>query len=118
VFGEGHLALTARPWLASVVILPQTNSGVADAARFWPGVHPSGAIAVSATTMQTGTVKFFNTSKGYGFIQPEDGSKDIFVHVSALQASGLDGLAEGQQVQFDIEADTKGPKAVNISLAD
>ncbi len=68
--------------------------------------------------MQTGTVKFFNTSRGYGFIQPEDGSKDIFVHISALQASGLEGLAEGQQVQFDVEPDTKGPKAVNVSLAD
>lgn len=68
--------------------------------------------------MQTGTVKFFNTTKGYGFIQPEDGSKDIFVHITALHQSGLDGLSEGQKVQFETQDDQKGPKAVNLSLAD
>lgn len=58
--------------------------------------------------MATGIVKFFNTTKGYGFIQPEDGSKDVFVHISAVQAAGLDTLEERQRVQFDVEADRNG----------
>lgn len=53
--------------------------------------------------MPTGTVKFFNTTKGFGFIQPSDGSKDVFVHVSAVERSGLPGLSEGQQVSFELE---------------
>ena len=52
--------------------------------------------------MATGTVKFFNTAKGFGFIQPEDGSKDVFVHISAVQRAGMDTLTEGQRVSFDI----------------
>ena len=66
--------------------------------------------------MTTGTVKFFNTSKGFGFIAPEGGGKDVFVHVTAVQAAGLRGLNEGQQVSFDIETDQKGPKAVNLKI--
>ena len=64
--------------------------------------------------MATGTVKFFNSNKGFGFIAPEDGSKDVFVHVTAVEAAGLGSLSEGQRVSFDIESDTKGPKAVNL----
>ena len=66
--------------------------------------------------MTTGTVKFFNTTKGFGFIAPEDGGKDVFVHASALEASGLYTLTEGQRVSFDIETDTRGPKAVNLKV--
>jgi CspA family cold shock protein len=68
--------------------------------------------------MARGTVKFFNSDKGFGFIQPENGGSDIFVHVSALQASGLGGLTDGQKVSYDTEPDRhgKGPKAVNIQL--
>lgn len=63
-----------------------------------------------------GTVKFFNTDKGYGFIKPDDGGKDIFVHISAVQASGLTELTENQKVAFETEEDArgKGPKAVNL----
>jgi CspA family cold shock protein len=67
---------------------------------------------------QTGTVKFFNASKGFGFITPAGGAKDVFVHVSALQQSGIDSLTDGQQVTFETEPDRmgKGPKAVRIEL--
>jgi CspA family cold shock protein len=64
--------------------------------------------------MPVGTVKFFNYGKGYGFIQPEDGSKDIFVHISAVEQSGIGQLVEGQKIKFDIEAERRGPKAVNL----
>jgi CspA family cold shock protein len=68
---------------------------------------------------QTGTVKFFNASKGYGFITPQGGSKDVFVHVSALEQAGISHLSDGQQVSFEIEPDRmgKGPKAVKLQLA-
>ena len=66
-----------------------------------------------------GTVKFFNQDKGFGFITPDGGAKDVFVHISALQASGIQSLREGQQVTFDTEPDRmgKGPKAVNIKAS-
>lgn len=64
--------------------------------------------------MITGTVKWFNESKGFGFITPEDGSKDVFVHFSAIKGSGFRSLAEGQKVQFDVEQGQKGPSAVNV----
>jgi len=69
---------------------------------------------------QTGTVKFFNSEKGFGFIKPDDGAADIFVHISAVQASGLTGLADNQKVSFDTEPDRrgKGPKAVNIAVTE
>lgn len=68
----------------------------------------------------TGTVKFFNNDKGFGFIRPDDGSRDVFVHVSAVTNSGIGALTEGQRVSFDVEPDTrgKGPKAVNLGRAD
>ncbi|PWE18269.1 cold-shock protein [Marinicauda salina] len=70
--------------------------------------------------MTTGTVKFFNASKGFGFITPDEGGKDVFVHVTALKDAGLDSLADGQRVTFETEPDArgKGPKAVNLRLAD
>ncbi len=65
--------------------------------------------------MPIGTVKFFNLSKGFGFIQPEDGSKDVFVHISAVQRSGLNELSEKQRVSFDIESGRDGRQAaVNL----
>jgi CspA family cold shock protein len=64
--------------------------------------------------MPSGTVKFFNMDKGYGFIRPDDGTKDVFVHISAVEHSGLHGLQEGQKVTFELQPDKKGPKAVNL----
>lgn len=58
--------------------------------------------------MIEGTVKFFNTTKGFGFIQPDDGSKDAFVHISAVERSGLSGLAEGQKVSYELEKGRDG----------
>jgi CspA family cold shock protein len=60
--------------------------------------------------MATGTVKWFNATKGYGFIQPEDGGKDVFVHISAVERAGLRGLNEGQRVSYELERDKRSGK--------
>jgi CspA family cold shock protein len=69
---------------------------------------------------QTGTVKFFNHSRGFGFITPDDGGKDVFLHISALQRSGLPALDEGARVSFETEPDRrgKGPQAINVQLSE
>ena len=64
--------------------------------------------------MQTGTVKWFNESKGFGFIAPKDGGKDVFVHYSAIANSGFRTLAEGQTVTYEVENGPKGPQAANV----
>ncbi|MBT6273244.1 MAG: cold-shock protein [Chromatiales bacterium] len=64
--------------------------------------------------MATGTVKFFNATKGFGFIQPEDGSKDVFVHISAVQRANMDTLNEGQQVSFDVVEERGKNAASNL----
>jgi CspA family cold shock protein len=58
--------------------------------------------------MPTGTVKWFNATKGFGFIQPDDGGKDVFVHISAVERAGLSGLNDGQKVSYEVEADRQG----------
>ncbi len=69
--------------------------------------------------MTKGTVKWFNPTKGFGFIEPEDGSKDAFVHISALERSGITNLAEGQRVQFELVAGRDGKMAAeNLQIAD
>jgi CspA family cold shock protein len=67
--------------------------------------------------MAIGTVKFFNSSKGFGFIAPEGGAKDVFVHATAVEAAGMRSLNEGDRVSFDIQPDARGSKAVNLKLA-
>ena len=64
--------------------------------------------------MATGTVKWFNDAKGYGFIAPEDGAKDVFVHFNSIAGSGFKTLAEGARVEFDVEQGAKGPQATNV----
>ena len=69
--------------------------------------------------MATGTVKWFNTTKGFGFIVPQDGGKDVFVHITAVERAGLKDLMEGQRITFEVEPDKKGkgPKAVNLVIS-
>ena len=64
-----------------------------------------------------GTVKFFNTSKGFGFISPDGGGKDVFVHATAMEAAGIRTLSEGDRVTFDTQPDARGAKAVNLKSA-
>lgn len=84
-------------------------------------VAPSGAVGSVQSiasgedeSMATGTVKWFNDSKGYGFITPDDGGEDLFAHFSAIQMNGFKTLKEGQKVQFDVVAGPKGKQASNI----
>jgi CspA family cold shock protein len=67
---------------------------------------------------QNGTVKFFNTAKGYGFVAPEGGGKDVFVHITAVQKSGIPELAEGTRISFEVQPDKRGrgPQAVDLQL--
>ncbi len=67
--------------------------------------------------MATGTVKWFNESKGFGFIAPQDGTADVFVHFSAISSEGFRTLAEGQAVSYDVESGPKGPQAANVQAA-
>jgi CspA family cold shock protein len=66
--------------------------------------------------MATGTVKWFNETKGYGFIQPDTGGKDVFVHISAVERAGLRGLAEGQKVSYEVQADRRTGKESAVDL--
>ena len=66
--------------------------------------------------MTTGTVKFYNDTKGFGFIQPDDGGKDVFVHVSAVERAGMRGLVEGQKISFEVETDRRSGKVAAADL--
>jgi CspA family cold shock protein len=79
--------------------------------------HPAGSIQEGVITMANGTVKWFNATKGFGFIEPEGGRKDVFVHISALERSGMTSLNDGAKVTFDIESGRDGREsAVNLQL--
>jgi CspA family cold shock protein len=67
--------------------------------------------------MANGTVKWFNTQKGFGFIQPEDGSKDVFIHISAVERAGIDRLNEGQRVSYDLQSERGKTSAGNLKIA-
>ena len=77
-----------------------------------PHLHP----VTKGRFMTTGTVKFYNGQKGYGFIQPDNGGKDVFVHASALERAGIRNLVEGQKVSFDIEQDRRTGKVAASNL--
>ena len=81
------------------------------------GTAPNWAPPQKEISMINGTVKFFNSTKGFGFIQPDDGSKDAFVHISAVERAGLSGLGEGQKVTYELETGRDGKQsATNIAL--
>ncbi len=83
-----------------------------------PGRRTPRAATRGDITMANGTVKWFNATKGFGFIQPEGGSRDVFVHISAVERAGLSGLPDGQKVTFDIERGRDGREsAANLALA-
>jgi cold shock protein len=79
--------------------------------------HVATAVLEAGASMAVGTVKFFNTTKGFGFISPEGGGKDVFVHATAVEAAGMRTLNEGQKVSFDVQPDARGSKAVNLRPA-
>jgi CspA family cold shock protein len=78
-----------------------------------------GAARGSFPMGMTGTIKFFNAERGYGFIKPDDGGRDVFVHITAVERAGLKDLTEGQRITFEVEPDKKGkgPKAVNLVIS-
>ncbi len=79
------------------------------------GAEPT--LLLEEMTMTTGTVKFFNIDRGYGFIEPEDGSKDAFVHISAIERAGLSSLSEGQKVSYEVQPGRDGKSsAENLSI--
>jgi CspA family cold shock protein len=74
------------------------------------------ALYEGGSVMATGTVKWFNAQKGYGFIQPDDGSKDVFVHISAVERAGMSTLNEGQKVSYELERDQRSGKTSAVNL--
>ena len=96
---------------------PGAPGGYASSGRL--PLVPGGRNMLIGKSMTKGTVKFFNTTRGFGFITPDDGSKDAFVHVSAIQRAGLTSLNEGQRVQYDLQEGTNGKmSAENLSIID
>jgi CspA family cold shock protein len=88
--------------------------------RRWLRVAAEQAVRGRSFPMaMTGTVKFFNGERGYGFIKPDDGGRDVFVHITAVERAGLKDLTEGQRITFEVEPDKKGkgPKAVNLVIS-
>jgi len=74
-------------------------------------------LSPEAVNVATGTVKWFNTEKGFGFIQPQDGGKDVFVHITALQAAGMNSLNDGQKVSYDVVTERGKQAAANLRVS-
>jgi CspA family cold shock protein len=101
----------ASPRIARFDLLPQISNLLAALRRSFITHVPKGR-----TPMNKGTVKWFNSQKGFGFIELESGGKDVFVHISAVERSGLNGLNEGQKVSFDVVADHRTGKSAAENL--
>lgn len=88
------------------------------ARRQFPAMHDVQAYLGRGTMALSGTIKFFDVNKGYGFIKPDDGGRDLFVHITALEQAGVQSLNEGQRLTYEVEPDKKGkgPKAVNLQI--
>ena len=80
------------------------------------GQDPYCARSIMETEMATGTVKWFNPTKGYGFVQPSGGGRDVFVHISAVERAGLSSLNEGQTIEYEIESNRGKESAVNLKI--
>jgi cold shock protein len=115
---RSHLVVNRRE--LNVVVggeLPSTNQRIEPRHEQWPGV-PGRALPEEQQEevgMANGTVKWFNDSKGFGFITPEDGGEDVFVHFSAILADGFKSLAEGQKVTYEVVRSDKGLQARNVA---
>jgi CspA family cold shock protein len=96
-------------------MLPEVNARSIRRARMRAGGKHTGRSPMA----MTGIVKFFNGERGYGFIKPDDGGRDVFVHITAVERAGLKTLNEGQHITFEVEPDKKGkgPKAVNLVVS-
>ena len=90
----------------------------AETRRLFQDDPVTGVVASTKVVRMEGTVKWFNDTKGFGFITPSDGSQDVFVHHSAIVGQGFKSLAEGQKVEFDVTMEGKGPKASNVKKVD
>jgi CspA family cold shock protein len=109
---EEILPPSVRAWTRQITSFPATDEISS------PGRHSAVPENLRRNFVMTiGTVKFFNTSKGFGFIAPEGGGKDVFVHATAVEAAGMRSLTEGQKVSFDIVPDARGAKAANLKSA-
>jgi len=105
------------PQVTEVLNVDTSTGGVAPPPRPGGGFRPSGGgdrPPLGPTVQETGTVKWYNSLKGFGFIVRDGGGKDVFVHASAVEAAGMRSLSEGQKVSFDVQPDPKGSKAVNL----
>jgi CspA family cold shock protein len=110
----GGLTLSLFDTLLPLFVAPVDRLG-----STLPGCRsPAGSMIKETTDMANGTVKWFNSTKGFGFIQPDDGGKDVFVHISAVERSGISRLDDGQKVTYDLETGRDGrASASNLALA-
>src|SRR5215472_10901712 len=110
--GPGHKG----PHITEVLSVDPSTATAAMPSRSNYRTAPSSRPTSETLVEETGTVKWFNVAKGYGFITRDSGEGDVFIHVSALERSGLTGLSEGQPVVFDVVAGRKGPEAARVRL--
>jgi CspA family cold shock protein len=116
---ELGLALAAQP-TAATDFLHELSTKFYELSQAVAASAPSAHLCVLAQrreTMATGTVKWFNATKGFGFIQPDGGGKDVFVHISAVERSGMNGLNEGQKISYEVASERGREAAVNLKAA-